>query len=98
MFGEVLAGKRFGNARCEARAGHAQDCRTRLLRHSEGGFVLDGTKHYATGALFEVAGARACLDGVNPHRDWRNTRTHTLHDPVRWKVQHVGRYASTAPR
>ena len=22
---------------------------------------------------------------------WRNARTHTLHDPVRWKYQHIGR-------
>ncbi|WP_055564321.1 SfnB family sulfur acquisition oxidoreductase [Streptomyces atriruber] len=43
-------------------------------------------------ALFEVAGTRAALDGLNLHRHWRDARTHTLHDPVRWKVQHLGRY------
>ncbi|WP_461124227.1 SfnB family sulfur acquisition oxidoreductase [Saccharothrix stipae] len=44
-------------------------------------------------ALFEVSGTRSALDGLNLHRHWRNARTHTLHDPVRWKVQHIGRYA-----
>ncbi|MCG5214792.1 SfnB family sulfur acquisition oxidoreductase [Streptosporangium sp. KLBMP 9127] len=44
------------------------------------------------GAVFELGGARAGLDGLNLHRHWRNARTHTLHDPVRWKIQHIGRY------
>ncbi|RZS32222.1 SfnB family sulfur acquisition oxidoreductase [Herbihabitans rhizosphaerae] len=48
-----------------------------------------------TNALFEVSGTRSALDSLNLHRHWRNARTHTLHDPVRWKVQHIGRYALT---
>ncbi|MFS3129445.1 SfnB family sulfur acquisition oxidoreductase [Nocardioides sp. Bht2] len=43
--------------------------------------------------LFDVAGTRSALDGLNLHRHWRNARTHTLHDPATWKVQHLGRYA-----
>ncbi|XVQ82628.1 SfnB family sulfur acquisition oxidoreductase [Microbispora siamensis] len=46
-----------------------------------------------TDALFEVSGTRSALDSLNLHRHWRNARTHTLHDPVRWKIQHIGRYA-----
>jgi SfnB family sulfur acquisition oxidoreductase len=46
-----------------------------------------------TNALFEVSGTRSALDSLNLNRHWRNARTHTLHDPVRWKVQHIGRYA-----
>lgn len=46
-------------------------------------------------ALFEVAGTRAALDSLNLHRHWRNARTHTLHDPSRWKFQHIGRYILT---
>ncbi|WP_307861589.1 SfnB family sulfur acquisition oxidoreductase [Nocardioides xinjiangensis] len=42
--------------------------------------------------LFEVAGTRSALDSLNLHRHWRNARTHTLHDPAAWKVQHLGRY------
>ncbi|WP_407548699.1 SfnB family sulfur acquisition oxidoreductase [Streptomyces sp. Pv4-95] len=49
-------------------------------------------------ALFEVAGTRAALDGLNLHRHWRDARTHTLHDPVRWKVQHIGRYVLNGVR
>ncbi|MCX5447807.1 SfnB family sulfur acquisition oxidoreductase [Streptomyces nigrescens] len=49
-------------------------------------------------ALFEVAGTRAALDGLNLHRHWRDARTHTLHDPVRWKVQHIGRYVLNGTR
>lgn len=43
--------------------------------------------------LFEVAGTRSALNSLNLHRHWRNARTHTLHDPATWKVQHLGRYA-----
>ena len=43
-------------------------------------------------ALFEVAGTRSVLAELNLNRHWRNARTHTLHDPVRWKYQHIGQY------
>ncbi|MFJ4920680.1 SfnB family sulfur acquisition oxidoreductase [Streptomyces sp. NPDC088725] len=49
-------------------------------------------------ALFEVAGTRAALDSLNLNRFWRDARTHTLHDPVRWKVQHIGRYVLSGTR
>ena len=45
-----------------------------------------------TNALFELGGTRASDDALNLHRHWRNARTHTLHDPVRWKYFHVGNY------
>ncbi|MFF3306412.1 SfnB family sulfur acquisition oxidoreductase [Streptomyces sp. NPDC002952] len=44
------------------------------------------------GAVFEVSGTRSALDSLNLHRHWRDARTHTLHDPARWKIQHIGRY------
>lgn len=44
-------------------------------------------------ALFELGGTSAALASRNLDRHWRNARTHSLHDPVRWKVQHIGRYA-----
>lgn len=46
-----------------------------------------------TDALFEVSGTRSALRSLNLDRHWRNARTHTLHDPVRWKIQHIGRFA-----
>lgn len=47
----------------------------------------------ASTRLFEVAGTRSALAGLNLDRHWRNARTHTLHDPAAWKVQHLGRFA-----
>jgi SfnB family sulfur acquisition oxidoreductase len=46
----------------------------------------------ATNKLFELGGTRAAMDELNLHRHWRNARTHTLHDPVRWKFYAVGNY------
>jgi SfnB family sulfur acquisition oxidoreductase len=43
--------------------------------------------------LFEVAGTRSAPASLNLDRHWRNARTHTLHDPASWKVQHLGRHA-----
>jgi len=42
--------------------------------------------------LFELAGTRSTLGQYNLDRHWRNARTHTLHDPVRWKYHAVGNY------
>ncbi|MFC7504564.1 SfnB family sulfur acquisition oxidoreductase [Nocardioides sp. CPCC 206347] len=47
----------------------------------------------AASRLFEVAGTRSALATDNLDRHWRNARTHTLHDPAAWKVQHLGRFA-----
>jgi len=45
-----------------------------------------------TNRLFELAGTRSTLQEHNLDRHWRNARTHTLHDPVRWKYAIVGNY------
>ncbi|CAB3883212.1 putative FMNH2-dependent monooxygenase SfnC [Achromobacter animicus] len=42
--------------------------------------------------LFELSGTQSTLDHLNLDRHWRNARTHTLHDPVRWKIHAVGNY------
>ncbi|AYN34264.1 acyl-CoA dehydrogenase type 2 domain-containing protein [Streptomyces albus] len=49
-------------------------------------------------ALFEVAGTRAALASLGLDRHWRDARTHTLHDPARWKLQHLGRHALSGIR
>ena len=46
----------------------------------------------ATNRLFELAGTRATLAQHNLDRHWRNARTHTLHDPVRWKYAILGNH------
>ncbi|MDB5849686.1 MAG: SfnB family sulfur acquisition oxidoreductase [Rhodoferax sp.] len=46
----------------------------------------------ASEKLFALAGASATRAQHNLDRHWRNARTHTLHDPVRWKTQLIGNY------
>ncbi|MFS8046509.1 SfnB family sulfur acquisition oxidoreductase [Rhizobium sp. BR 314] len=46
----------------------------------------------ATNTLFELAGTASVKLDLNLDRYWRNARTHTLHDPVRWKYHVVGNY------
>jgi alkylation response protein AidB-like acyl-CoA dehydrogenase len=47
----------------------------------------------AANKLFELGGTRSTLAEHNLDRHWRNARTHTLHDPVRWKYAIIGNYA-----
>ncbi|SFP47412.1 sulfur acquisition oxidoreductase, SfnB family [Ectopseudomonas composti] len=44
----------------------------------------------ASEKLLELAGSRATLTEFGLDRHWRNARTHTLHDPVRWKYHAIG--------
>ncbi|MBX5039282.1 SfnB family sulfur acquisition oxidoreductase [Rhizobium lentis] len=46
----------------------------------------------ASNTLFELAGTSSVQTSLNLDRHWRNARTHTLHDPVRWKYHVVGNY------
>ncbi len=46
----------------------------------------------ASEKLFELAGSSATRAKHNLDRHWRNARTHTLHDPVRWKTHLIGNY------
>lgn len=45
--------------------------------------------------MFEVTGARATHAGLRLDRHWRNLRTHTLHDPVDYKLKELGEWALT---
>ncbi|RWR30371.1 SfnB family sulfur acquisition oxidoreductase [Sinirhodobacter populi] len=46
----------------------------------------------AASKLFELTGTSATLGDEGRDRYWRNVRTHTLHDPVRWKYHAVGNH------
>ncbi|MGC6693499.1 acyl-CoA dehydrogenase family protein, partial [Burkholderia pseudomallei] len=46
----------------------------------------------ASEKLFGLAGTQATLAEHGLDRHWRNARTHTLHDPVRWKYHLGGNY------
>jgi alkylation response protein AidB-like acyl-CoA dehydrogenase len=43
-----------------------------------------------TSQIFEVMGARATAGPARLDRYWRNLRTHTLHDPVDYKIRELG--------
>ncbi len=53
--------------------------------------LADRAATEVSAALFEVSGTRSAAADLNLDHFWRNARTHTLHDPVRWKYQHLGR-------
>ncbi|WP_298934373.1 acyl-CoA dehydrogenase family protein [uncultured Ramlibacter sp.] len=56
--------------------------------------VLAHRAALATGeGVFDVAGARATRASLGLDRFWRNARTHTLHDPVDYKLRDIGRHA-----
>ncbi|RQR30684.1 acyl-CoA dehydrogenase [Burkholderia sp. Bp8994] len=46
-------------------------------------------------ALFDTCGARATAASLGLDRFWRNARTHTLHDPLDYRLRDVGRFALT---
>ncbi len=43
--------------------------------------------------IFDVTGARAAQARLGLDRFWRNARTHTLHDPIDYKLRDIGRFA-----
>ncbi len=48
-----------------------------------------------TSRIFEALGARATAARFGFDRFWRNARTHTLHDPLDYKLRDLGDYALT---
>jgi SfnB family sulfur acquisition oxidoreductase len=48
-----------------------------------------------TSAVVDMLGTSATDQKYDLDRHWRNARTHTLHDPTRWKYMHVGNYLLT---
>jgi SfnB family sulfur acquisition oxidoreductase len=59
---------------------------------AEARILSTGISLKAGSDLFELAGTASTLAEHNLDRYWRNARTHTLHDPVRWKFHAVGNY------
>ncbi|PZX01228.1 dibenzothiophene monooxygenase [Psychrobacillus insolitus] len=45
-----------------------------------------------TSRIFQVMGARSTSAQYNFDRYWRNVRTHTLHDPIDYKIRDIGQY------
>lgn len=42
--------------------------------------------------IFELTGTSGTDGEANLDRHWRNVRTHSLHDPARWKYVHLGNH------
>ncbi len=42
--------------------------------------------------LFALTGTGGTDERYDLHRHWRNSRTHSVHDPVDWKYHHIGAY------
>ena len=45
-----------------------------------------------TNRVFQMMGARATSAKYNFDRYWRNVRTHSLHDPIDYKIRDIGQY------
>lgn len=99
--GKISARIQAGDALLEV-AGEAVDA---AQRHSDAQLVAEASIEVARARawttevslaagnlLFELAGSRATVQEYNLDRHWRNARTHTLHDPVRWKYPAIGNY------
>ena len=59
---------------------------------AEAKVVANDAALHASSKLFEFGGAGSARSPLNLERHWRNARTHTLHDPVRWKYHLIGNY------
>ncbi|MEY3289751.1 MAG: hypothetical protein RLZZ419_1993, partial [Pseudomonadota bacterium] len=46
-----------------------------------------------TSRMFETMGSRSTHAGLRLDRHWRNLRTHTLHDPLDYKIKELGEWA-----
>jgi len=53
--------------------------------------LADRSSTEVSSALFELTGTRSTATHLGLDHFWRNARTHTVHDPIRWKYQHIGR-------
>ncbi len=42
--------------------------------------------------MFALTGAHSTLEQWNLQRFWADARVHTTHDPIRWRIYHVGNY------
>lgn len=47
---------------------------------------------FVSSKMIELGGSSATLSEHGLDRYWRNARTHTVHDPVRWKYKFIGDY------
>jgi len=47
---------------------------------------------FVSSDMFSLLGASSSLSKWNLNRFWSDARVHTTHDPIRWRIHHVGNY------
>jgi len=47
---------------------------------------------FVSSDMFSLLGASSSLTKWNLDRFWSDARVHTTHDPIRWRIHHVGNY------
>lgn len=52
----------------------------------------DSASLFVSSDMFSLLGASASLNKWNLNRFWADARVHTTHDPIRWRLHHVGNY------
>ncbi|WP_343551050.1 SfnB family sulfur acquisition oxidoreductase [Pantoea sp.] len=70
----------------------AESCARASIAVAEAKVLTTEVALRASEKLLEWGGSRATLLRHGLDRHWRNARTHTLHDPVRWKTHAIGNY------
>ncbi len=70
----------------------AENCARASIAVAEAKVLTTDVALRASEKLLEWGGSRATLLRHGLDRHWRNARTHTLHDPVRWKHHAIGNY------
>jgi SfnB family sulfur acquisition oxidoreductase len=73
-------------------SGLAEDWTRAAVAVSEARAASTSSSLLITNKLFELAGTRSTAPEHGLDRLWRDARTHTLHDPVRWRLFDVGNY------
>ncbi|QGY31622.1 SfnB family sulfur acquisition oxidoreductase [Pantoea cypripedii] len=69
-----------------------ENCAQASIAVAEAKVLTTEVALHASEKLLEWGGSRATLLRHGLDRHWRNARTHTLHDPVRWKTHAIGNY------
>jgi SfnB family sulfur acquisition oxidoreductase len=85
-----LSGRAVDRAIAEA---NEQTVASASLKVAEAKVLTTEIAILAGNKLHELAGTRSTLAQHGLDRHWRNARTHTLHDPVRWKYALIGNHA-----
>lgn len=85
--------ERAGRAVDRARADPTEETvATASIAVAEAKALATEVSLHVSSKLFELAGSRSTLEQYGFDRHWRNARTHTLHDPVRYKYFNIGNY------